>query len=167
MLSFEEGRVGEERGALHSSPEQFTDRRERSGCFMRAELVRGWESVAPAPWPGAPASRIYRISGEGPTPAVVAVRGALRRGRPHEGGARAEAREEEPCGRRKRGAGGSWRGDNTGIDITMEEINLSIGRIPVKNMEESQKVYNKLVTYINQKPTKSLWKNKAVACSRG
>ena len=109
MLSFEEGRVGEERGALHSSPEQFTDRRERSGCFRRAELVRGWESVAPTTRPGAPASRIYRISGEGPTPAVVAVRDALRRGRPHEGGARAEAREEEPCGRRKRGAGGSWR----------------------------------------------------------
>ena len=52
-------------------------------------------------------------------------------------------------------------GDNTGIDITMEEINLSIGRIPVKNMEESQKVYNKLITYINQKPIKNLWKNKA------
>lgn len=52
-------------------------------------------------------------------------------------------------------------GDNTGVDITKEEINLSIGRIPVKNMEESQKVYNKLVTYINQKPGKNLWKNKA------
>ena len=52
-------------------------------------------------------------------------------------------------------------GDNTGVDITMEEINLGIGRIPVKNMDESQKVYNKLVTYINQKPIKNLWKNKA------
>ena len=52
-------------------------------------------------------------------------------------------------------------GDNTGKDITSEEINLSIGRIPVKNIDESQKVYNKLITYINQKPTRNLWKNKA------
>ena len=52
-------------------------------------------------------------------------------------------------------------GDNTGKDITSEEINLGIGRIPVKNMEESQKIYNKLYTYINQKPVKNMWKNKA------
>ena len=52
-------------------------------------------------------------------------------------------------------------GDNTGYDITKEEINLSIGRIPVKNMDESQRVYNKLITYVNQKPVKNLWKNKA------
>ncbi len=52
-------------------------------------------------------------------------------------------------------------GDDTGYDITKEEINLSIGRIPVKNMTESQKIYNKLYTYINQKPIKNLWKNKA------
>ena len=52
-------------------------------------------------------------------------------------------------------------GDNTGIDLTSEEINLGIGRIPVKNMEESQKVYNKLHTYIHQKPGKNMWKNKA------
>jgi hypothetical protein len=52
-------------------------------------------------------------------------------------------------------------GDNTGIDLTSEEINPGIGRIPVKNMEESQKVYNKLHTYIHQKPGKNMWKNKA------
>ena len=121
MLSFEEERAGEERGALHSSPEQFTDWTERSGCFTRAELVWGWESAAPTTRPGARASRIYPISGEGPTPAAVGVRGALRRGRPHKGGDRAEAREEsrvaegreeqeargEPGGPRRAGAGSS------------------------------------------------------------
>ena len=51
--------------------------------------------------------------------------------------------------------------DNSGIDITSEAIQLGVGRMPVKNLEESQKVYKKLITYIHQKPTKNLWKNKA------
>lgn len=51
--------------------------------------------------------------------------------------------------------------DNSGVDITSEYISLGIGRIPVKNIEESQKVYRKIITYINQKPTSNLWKNKA------
>ena len=51
--------------------------------------------------------------------------------------------------------------DNSGVDITAEYISLGIGRIPVKNIEESQKVYRKILTYINQKPTANMWKNKA------
>lgn len=51
--------------------------------------------------------------------------------------------------------------DNSGKDLTSELIQLGVGRMPIKNLEESQKVYKKLVTYINQKPMRNLWKNKA------
>ncbi len=50
--------------------------------------------------------------------------------------------------------------DNSGVDITSEAIQLGVGRMPIKNLEESQKVYRKLITYIHQKPIKNLWKNK-------
>lgn len=50
--------------------------------------------------------------------------------------------------------------DNSGVDITSEVIQVSIGRLPIRNIEESQQVYRKLVKYINQKPIKNLWKNK-------
>lgn len=51
--------------------------------------------------------------------------------------------------------------DNSGVDITSEAMQISIGRMPIRNLEESQKVYKKLITYINQKPINNLWKNKA------
>ena len=50
--------------------------------------------------------------------------------------------------------------DNSGKDITSEPMQVSVGRMPIKNLEESQMVYKKLMTYINQKPMKNLWKNK-------
>ncbi|MBE6306769.1 MAG: type IX secretion system sortase PorU [Bacteroidales bacterium] len=52
-------------------------------------------------------------------------------------------------------------GDNTGYDISMEKIDLGIGRMPIKSLEESKKVYNKLVKYMSQKPSNNMWKNKA------
>lgn len=51
--------------------------------------------------------------------------------------------------------------DNSGVDITSEALQVSIGRFPIRNLEESQQVYRKLVKYINQKPVNNLWKNKA------
>ena len=50
--------------------------------------------------------------------------------------------------------------DNSGKDLTSEAMQVSVGRMPIKNLEESQKVYKKLSTYINQQPIKNLWKNK-------
>lgn len=51
--------------------------------------------------------------------------------------------------------------DASGVDISAEALQLSIGRMPIKNLEESQHVYQKLYNYIHQKPVSNLWKNKA------
>lgn len=51
--------------------------------------------------------------------------------------------------------------DNSGKDISSEIMRLGIGRIPVRDIEQSQQVYRKLTTYLNQKPTNNLWKNKS------
>lgn len=51
--------------------------------------------------------------------------------------------------------------DKSGVDMTAEAMQVSIGRMPLRNVDESQQVYNKLVNYINQKPINNLWKNKS------
>ncbi len=51
--------------------------------------------------------------------------------------------------------------DETGVDITAEKMDVAVGRMPVATLEESQKIYNKLVRYSSQKPSANLWKNKA------
>ena len=49
--------------------------------------------------------------------------------------------------------------DKSGVDMTAEAMQVSIGRMPLRNVDESQQVYNKLVNYINLKPINNLWKN--------
>lgn len=54
----------------------------------------------------------------------------------------------------------AYLGDNTGKDLTMEEMVLGVGRISVRDIDETQMVYNKLSQYIQLKPSNNLWKNK-------
>lgn len=51
--------------------------------------------------------------------------------------------------------------DDSGVDISSEAMQIGVGRIPLRNLEESKQVYRKIIKYINQKPTNNLWKNKA------
>ncbi len=51
--------------------------------------------------------------------------------------------------------------DNSGNDVSAEEMQIAIGRIPVSNTEEAQNIYHKIEQYATQKPIKNLWKNKA------
>lgn len=78
-----------------NNPEQFTD----------------WTEEAAEAQTGTQGSCFHSTPdpGQGPTPTELACGDYLRKGRPQEGGNRAEPPEEEPGGRRRRGAGGTWQ----------------------------------------------------------
>ncbi len=54
----------------------------------------------------------------------------------------------------------AYLADNSGSDLTSDTMMLGVGRMPVANMEESQKTYRKLIRYAKQPPFSNLWKNK-------
>lgn len=98
-FSGKRGGSGEKGEHVLNSPERFADCGQRVAADQKGELGGGEESVAPAAQPRAPASRIHQLG----------CGDSLRKGRSQEGGDRAEPLEEEPGGRRKTGAGGSWQ----------------------------------------------------------
>lgn len=54
----------------------------------------------------------------------------------------------------------AYLADNSGSDLTSDVMQVGVGRMPVANMEESQKTYRKLIGYARQLPFSNLWKNK-------